>query len=617
MQLNSIQRVHYSEFPLLDLQYPFLNGIYNQLYKFFYVDGYSQKSEYSLTVQREEAASLQDISLENSENPEDAIKIHQYFKQTLAEEYAKFGIQVEGAKPILTKRNYILFLTEEDMESEELDSVIQQKAAEIGAIEFTHVIFCYDVCNEVGMDQVRQLNLLYPKLTVVNNLMQQNYNVKASDNETLKKAQAKDITNLFESLNFHEQDINKIYSAVSKIYDQVKALDEFTIITNASGHKSKVPALYYIDPTETDWSPQKRQRVYLVYYSMAALINRTCRKFLYVPDYSNAYYLNNVAKLSSRKYIYLDDYLANIVEPVEVGVRLTNGVPYVFVLDYNELNEKLKADPAYCMPELTMSMVAVDLESCAILEDKLEQQILKYSQISVLNIAQQFGMDSEDHVTAIKGFNKLQLLITEFEYLLQRETGQVWKTPVDCSNLLLFTLGQKTYLAHVSNINSNTIPYLVTPTVKSYTAFPMRLSHEDIAALYDMSIFYECDYIIRGYTDPRQLGLLPGNKVHHNVPKGAKGILLTDIACKPYPVTSECGFTFEEIGLWVETAAQFRQGGGALLVNNVPLQSLRALRGLTYYGGCHPCISTSYTLQPNAMGGLLNARKILGGYIDV
>lgn len=535
MQIEMIEVEEIQEYRV-PLEYGFYSEVYYQLFRFF--STHDQNKLYCVNA---------DV---------DSVKDHEYFAFDSTDIYKFYGIFYQRSHDSLfqiEEKNYMLILEAEHVQNREtLLKYVEEKKAEFGCSTFAS---CGVKIDTTSLDayEINSIALLLmevlPNCTVLNApLVYKSVYV----DETLTE----DPENIVYINELVTPPSSLSENNSQRIHFLLKILDEIRSDCNP-----KHVFTYKLDSCLTSDE-----------IAIILAISESClSKKVHASGIVLSKYTNYLTALFRRENMYLHDYIAYLRNFPDCTIAL-NKTPYLLIQNKAAMHEAKMT--LHCLE------LPFDLEHKEILSKEVQTSVNSFDQIREVNISKLFNLDNKDFTIASKNSKKVQKIFYEMMGYINEFTNELNDILLNISNVLIYEKGERCYIAYVSEIVA-TCPFLVFPLAPGYSFFKTNL---DLMS----NIFYDVrsfsDYLAFVYPYIKR-GLIQKNKMFMVPPYYYKGMLLQAITTTNELIASDCGLTYEEIGVWSTETTQTRYHPIALeLWTREFVEDSFA----TIYGGPHP-----------------------------
>lgn len=335
-------------------------------------------------------------------------------------------------------------------------------------------------------------------------------------------------------------------------------------------------------------------------------------------------YMFNYSCLLAQDNMYVKDYLTMLEYFPDVTISFANGMSYYCVIDYDKLRT---TDPNFRKAyryELTLTSIKYNPKTGQWLSMQIESAKYNYYDIKVLDFHDYFDLNSKNLKEASKALTQFSELIVKFKHNLQSKDVSP-KDVMHQGNILLYEFNGETYLGFVSEINRK-LPFILYPADFSYEPFKMDIDnsvYNNVISLGNLHcITTDLDWKNTLTTLQKRGAKFSVKRLLYKLPNYSKCYFFSYILNKTFQyenvkdsehASDENVFaTVDELGIWCESAKQFRKGATPgdshnyeRLKNLFNLDALRDKIVLTAFGGLHPYISTQIEIQP----GYINYKR--------
>lgn len=321
------------------------------------------------------------------------------------------------------------------------------------------------------------------------------------------------------------------------------------------------------------------------FIQLAALLVVYGRK-VDVAQHQMVNFMESYRMMFSSTYLYADEYLRKLSNPLGIAVSIRNGLAFVCVRDADIIQK-------HGIPQLGIQVYGVQF-NCAsrqILSKQVEAVQCAYSDISVKPLYDVFDLGNAEYEVAIKEASRLDTVIAELEELLSESNASLGSVTLNYTNTLIYEYNGAVYIGFLANTDAE-YHYKVLPLGHGYSSFDIAFSVQQYDLLMDVRVLVDGDQL-----NGQLRGFIGNQPVCFPVPRGAKGCMLRAIVVKPSRLSEDCGFTFEELGIWSAQTSQCRAGTQNVLLQHFSRKGLRNKKFLTIWGGNHPSITTELMID--------------------
>lgn len=309
------------------------------------------------------------------------------------------------------------------------------------------------------------------------------------------------------------------------------------------------------------------------YVAIAAILTYRGVHFELLGSDTSAY-IRCVAELVSRDYLFLDDYLRKIANPVDVAIKFNSSDAYVCV-------RQGVVQPV----RLHIYETELNLKTMTLKSKNLYSALYDYSQIETISLAEVAGLNT-NFEQALANNVRVNKLVAEFEEIVDSEIHLRDNTSLNLTNILIYKRGDSVLIGYVATIDTSFV-YAMKPLTANYKAFVEKVSLAEYDLFCDVNVFADSDKILRSVASMISL-----KRCHFDSSRYAMGALLRTIPTIRQEVTAQSGLSFLEIAIWSTQTSQCRQGAQKTLLETFNRAQLRQRDFLTVWGGCHPSILT-------------------------
>lgn len=505
-------------------------------------------------------------------NFEEEIPSNLLFSESLSQ-YKHYGIYVNGVRTVEPITEYLLVLTKEDLTSRSsLRRKIQEKSVVVPNGQFSSCVIMQDFVGEDPISCAKVVSMLQqeqPFIKIWNSGLECEEEPEISVNSADEQWHLVDLSEVMNKYTVRGVDYNKNFAAAKMMLREIKSFKGL-----------REDTVFYFETTESTLE--------YLYVGIAAYLTITERLRFRIPPQKKSYYLQCMRNYTSRSFNHLKDYMDFVVNPLQVGVFFRGKSAYLCLLDLTKYAPGGVKNNSMYGVRFNVCQTAFDLETEEFADESVTVHTYDYNMIQALSIPEIFNLNTGDFESDIANLNRLNLLIAHFEAILSKKYP-LGEEALNCTNLLLYKFRGRAYFGYVSYIEGK-MPYNVLPLSNKYKSFKHELTLQAYNQLYDVSIFFDYQDLLRMLTAQK---LITGQNAHYEIHSHCIGSLITCLPVATKLFNSDCDFSIDEIGIWSVQSNQCRQGAEANLLKYISAKVLRQKNFLTYYGGCHP----SYTVQ--------------------
>lgn len=303
------------------------------------------------------------------------------------------------------------------------------------------------------------------------------------------------------------------------------------------------------------------------------------------------YVTRNAARIASRDYNYLDDYLRFVRNPLNFGLFIKDDNVYFCVKNVKAMQ---RATYKY-RHTIGIDEVAFDLGSRQITETESTSVSYNLDSIELLSVENVFHLDDRDWEVAYQGLLELDRCLVEFEKILSQKKAIGESEALGITNILLFRVNGRCRLGYVQTVQGIT-PYVINPVDSSFSSFGHEFSVQDYPGILDCWIAADSQKWVEAFM---RASYISGSNIHYALPRHFRGILFSDIRANSEALGSLGSVcTLEEMGVWYPALVQFRGRYGKQLFDYVIPSAAMNTRLITYYGGPFTVKSPNIILNP-------------------
>ena len=243
--------------------------------------------------------------------------------------------------------------------------------------------------------------------------------------------------------------------------------------------------------------------------------------------------------------MFLNDWLANLANFPSFSVSCNQNQCYLWVTDfYAMLESSTKRDYEI---SLTLYKARVNIHDWSLLEDFKKEPInIPLRILNVRRFRDYNDLDDSNVETAIAAYEKMNKLFKAATSSL-RDCAVLEQTEtLTLEDMLLFEQGGELFIAYVSKVNGS-IPFFVYPLTKRDKPFRAELPINKLESLQDSRMYFDSE---------RYIGkILAANRNYQNNywvndKNTIRGLLLQGFAGNRENFDRNCGFSFNEVGIW-------------------------------------------------------------------
>lgn len=428
------------------------------------------------------------------------------------------------------------------------------------------------------------IHSIIPQCTIINNRYEKSSILDSAtafkklkntiNASTGNKYQLTEITNLFDVFN-NVANINQYLQCANDIVEKIKALNR-----NAD-------TIFYIDTSQVN------KAVVDAYYAIAAYLLLDADIKCYVPLKDFEYFIYIINSARSQHYMFLDDYLHNLVNYPDFSVSCRLNQCYLWVKDSEKMNNA-NLRKKYNIT-LTMFKARVNIDTFELLEDfSTISNVVPLSSLTGIKRFRDFSdIGSSDINAAKEAYVRLNRLFINITNNLMESKILGNEDFITVNNVLLFEQGGSHYVAYVADING-IIPFVVFPLIKGYEPFSVDFDIKNLECLYDTRAFYDIDIWcnqIKQKLNRKQI------KIQHYDKNTLRGILFKGYRVYNESVSTESPLTFAQIGMWSHQTGDFRRYRKNAFADLFNKKALLQENLFSIFGFKHPQISNEFIIK--------------------
>lgn len=485
--------------------------------------------------------------------------------------FERFGVYVNENGMFSFDKQYLLILTEEDMESSEsIQNAVSRFKDRYGK-EVCDVVIEKNYSNVamITSDNTKLRSVL-PNVMVFNEGFYYLEN-KVSAEHFFKDVEYCDIFDSFRGYDVFSKDLSFIIKNARSMFEKLQSLKDRKVIFECGSTDNVLISNQSLTPLVS---------------STAAYCALKYRMLFDFSDKYDTYFLQYGGRFVQKNYNFLDKYLQLMSNPIDCGFRFRDGRAYLYLRN-RSLHE---SQPKKYSISLSVCYLSFDSSRKSFVNHDFQMQYVDLRSIEVMSLENLFGIDSSDWNTALKGMHELNAVYSEFEEAYQESQGVI-TIPLNVSNTLLFRIGNTVCFGYVFKI-SGIVPYRVLSLEKGSRDFHDELSLDEVPLIYDFRLALDGVYWEKSVRS-RYSKICDVTNLHWRLPETAKGIYLESLISVPGHVKEDVGATIAEIGLWSAVSSQYRNVPINDLIRYVTLKHARKINLLTCFGGPHPAITTN------------------------
>ena len=394
-------------------------------------------------------------------------------------------------------------------------------------------------------------------------------------------------------------------SKISSILEFLRSIEE-TVTSNEYSLFSRV--IFCVDSSKLD------NYTKCIYAAVAAYITSAYGVPFEIPSDLNDFYRNYLGMLHSQNYMYFEDYLEDLLNPLDIGLMNTGSFTSICV---RYLADE-KQTPIAKRVNMRIEYVAFDTKMKSIISSELGVGDFTADDIEVESLAHLYGLGEEVSESSPEIFERqkksiddLSKTLEEFEAMIIEKAlnattgdtitlGKTFDSILTVSNTVLFKHNNTTYLGYVADIKCSYL-YTVQPLIVGYKPIISKFSIEDYHKLnctgvVTNSLSYLANDSFMNMVRNNKL-VAPYRMTRHQRAYQS-GIVLASIAAVQVTLDVSCELTPEQIGFWSSQTSSVRRKYRVLL-QKFTHKMLRAHSFLSCFGGPMPTKTFTLTVQPN------------------
>ena len=344
-------------------------------------------------------------------------------------------------------------------------------------------------------------------------------------------------------------------------------------------YKGKTDVILYADGLTYD--------VEKIYCVLAAYCLVQYSIKFYITSGSQLLFNHYVSMVRNKSSMFLNDWLANLANFPSFSVSCNQNQCYLWVTDfYAMLESSTKRDYEI---SLTLYKARVNIHDWSLLEDFKKEPInIPLRILNVRRFRDYNDLDDSNVETAIAAYEKMNKLFKAATSSL-RDCAVLEQTEtLTLEDMLLFEQGGELFIAYVSKVNGS-IPFFVYPLTKRDKPFRAELPINKLESLQDPRMYFDSE---------RYIGkILAANHNYQNNywvndKNTIRGLLLQGFAGNRENFDRNCGFSFNEVGIWSHATLASRTTYKSVFQK---LFSSKAVdKWESIYGKQHPMVSNRY-----------------------
>lgn len=344
-------------------------------------------------------------------------------------------------------------------------------------------------------------------------------------------------------------------------------------------YKGKTDVILYADGLTYD--------VEKIYCVLAAYCLVQYSIKFYITSGSQLLFNHYVSMVRNKSSMFLNDWLANLANFPSFSVSCNQNQCYLWVTDfYAMLESSTKRDYEI---SLTLYKARVNIHDWSLLEDFKKEPInIPLRILNVRRFRDYNDLDDSNVETAIAAYEKMNKLFKAATSSL-RDCAVLEQTEtLTLEDMLLFEQGGELFIAYVSKVNGS-IPFFVYPLTKRDKPFRAELPINKLESLQDPRMYFDSE---------RYIGkILAANRNYQNNywvndKNTIRGLLLQGFAGNRENFDRNCGFSFNEVGIWSHATLASRTTYKSVFQK---LFSSKAVdKWESIYGKQHPMVSNRY-----------------------
>lgn len=335
----------------------------------------------------------------------------------------------------------------------------------------------------------------------------------------------------------------------------------------------------------------------ILFANLAAILVTLGRK-VDIRGESITRFTHTCRQIHSKNYLYANDYLYKLANPPGIALALKESTMFACVRD-GDLQSK------YGNPDIQLQLYGVQFDC---VQRKIQNKYVeviqcKYNELEIYPMYEIFNFNSTDkeHSThpgllnkfsvAAESSSEVDTVIGELESLLEDANYPLGETTLNFTNVLIYECNGITYIGYLARAEAE-YHYKFLPFSNKYQTFEMKLDARQYDTLLDVAILADGQSLVQ-----RLRSFIGDQKIHFPIPRGVRGCALRALKTTSNKYQDECGFTFEEIGIWSTQTSQCRIGTQSALLRMFSRQGLRGKKFLSVWGGNHPAIITELLID--------------------
>lgn len=492
----------------------------------------------------------------------------------------KFGL-ILGYSNLIKKIEYnLLILGADDLSSDNLGSIIEQKKQKNNVEWFTHCAVEKDYSEDEELAKADfELLCDYLKNAEFLNvgLQKQKREHIAFDIRMDRPANYNyvDVSDLLTELPFNAISYD---DACNRLYDICDLLCE-----KYQGKKDSILTIDSISEDKTITIPQK-DRYRRIFAALAAYLSNYY-DIQFETSSCLTYFFDYLSQLHARRYMYLEDYLDSLLNFPDVSVKFRlSGDSNVKEAYFCLLNHKLLNHTDYQII-IDVYSVPFDSNKKTFEQKELSREYFYLDDIKLLSLRKLYHLNSQDWDLASKGM-RINSLIKNFETYVHKSEESLRHITFECTNVFLFETDGVLKIGYMNNLEGR-LPFYLIPLADGYPSFEMDFSCKDLCNLFSITIFNNFDRILENFVSQK---LVQKDRTKFTKLDYSKGVLLASMELDKYSgvPTKNNKFTFEELGIWSNYSSAVRCGYDEFLTKELSREFLRNSNFYSFYGGPHP-----------------------------
>ena len=296
------------------------------------------------------------------------------------------------------------------------------------------------------------------------------------------------------------------------------------------------------------------------------------------------YYVGMVRNKSS---MFLNDWLCNLANFPAFSVSCNQNQCYLWVTDFYAMLESSTVRDYEI--SLTLYKAKVNIHDWSLLEDFKKEPInIPLRMLNIRRFRDYNDLDDSDTSVAIAAYKKMNKLFKAATCSLRDCSVLESTETLTLEDMLLFEQGSELFVAYVSKVNG-AIPFFVYPLTKRDKPFRAELPINKLESLQDPRVYFDSEKYIEK--------ILAANHNYQNNywvndRNTIRGLLLQGFAGNRENFDVNCGFSFNEVGVWSHATLASRTTYKSAFQK---LFSSKAVdKWESIYGKQHPMISNRY-----------------------